>query len=301
MKRLRPLVISIATILLLSGFCVIPANCTAEVTYWLTTAPSAYNSSYWTIYPKYASTPVESEAVKTARDGSTLDLYTSSVGLTKCVETNDFTDNDSWVYPGPSEYATPVGYLPPDNATIITVHVLVWFTACRPDMTVYLSTTNKSSWSNSGPITGSSSIFYGIYQWNVTSLRTWTPAMLNDTDTWVKIKAIPTAGIHYYLDYLGFFILWSADLEGGGMGGEIGDDEEYDPEGDTQGAFDFDFIFDAGGIVGILGVVGFLGMIAVPPLAMLAYKTSNESRLVIFVRAIVSFMFCLSLFLVSLG
>lgn len=301
-------VIGICAVLVVSGLMVTQTKNAAatEYGYFLSSAPSAVNSSYWTTYFDYTwppgwetTTPVEAPEVEVARDSNTTDLYTLNSLTYRYVETNDF-NGEYWVDPGESDYATPVSYLPPEDAYIVTVNVLVMFTANRPQMTLHLSTDDKDTWDSSTTIVESSNPYLAVVNWNVTSLRAWTPAMINTTDTWVKMAAIPTAGTHYYLDYLGFLILWYGEYEGGGSGsGDPPEGYEEDPESGSMG--DYSGLFTGANIPGLLGAIGLIGLVALPAFVIWVGRNSEESKIGLFVKFLVVGMFLFTFVLLGMS
>jgi len=292
--------IGIAIMFILVGLVtMLPTGVTAaEYTYWSSASPPSYNCSYWTVYPHYSSTVTEVEGPKVSGDAVTQDLY-GTTGVSKWVKTNDFTDTGSWVDPGSnSSYIEPVGWMPFANATITAVYLSAQFTNYRPDMQLSFSVNDEASWTTSSTITGSTSPFMGDWNWNITTLATWTPELLNSTDLWARMKASPVTGLHYYLDYLGFVVYWWAELEGGGSGGE---GVEELPGTDTDFDIDYNIIYSGEGIIGILGFVGFIGMIGVPALTIYLFRKSDEGRMATFIKMLVLFMFCLTCFMVSVS
>ena len=141
--------------------------------------------------------------------------------------------------------------------------------------------------------------FYAI-TWNVTALAAWNYTMLSSDELWVKAKFSPVTGINYYLDYLGFVISWNDFISTGGS-----EDPLPDPSGGGEDGgmdLDYDFLYSAEGIVGLLGFIGMIGMIAVPALGVFVYRANQgEGKMNIFVKMLVLFMFCLTLFMVSIN
>lgn len=269
-----------------------PDNVSAESSYWRSWFPSANNSTYWTVYPKYSGSVTTAYGAQCAVDSYTQDLYTGSTSIIKYVETNDFTNPD-WF----GEETSEDGYsqwMPPANATITSVNVVMYFTSSRPVTHLYCSVNDKGSWHDSGPISSG----LGLYVWNVTALESWTSAMLNSTDTWVKLKAWPSAGSHYYLDYLGFVVYFLAPYGGGDP---IPEEPEEGPE-DSGADYTVDMFLTGEGIIASLGIVGLIGMIATPALAVFVYRNNQgEGKMNIFVKMLVLFMLFLTFFMVSLG
>lgn len=292
----RAIAVMVVLMLSMGCFLITPTTVSAtELTFWSSASPPAYNCSYWTVYPRYSTGVTEVEGPKVNNDLVTQDLY-GSTGVYKWVKTNDFTDIGSWVDPeSNSSYIEPVAWMPPSDATITSVLVSASFTNYRPDMVLSFSVNNGSSWTSSSIISGSTEPFMGQWSWNVTTLATWTPALLNSTDVWARMKASPVTGFHYYLDYLGFVVYWWAEREGGGSGGGTGDPG-------TSESRDYSFVYTADGLIGIIGIIGFCGMIAIPALGIWTYRhNQGEGRLSIFVKMLVLFMFCLTCFMASIA
>ena len=282
--------------IVICGCLTVPHHATADTfTWWATVCPSASNSTYEWYYGHYHSTPVEATEVEVDLDSDYWDLYATVASSCHVFETNDFTNNDTWLDHGESEYYTPVGYMPPTDATIISVNVMVRFTTYRPMLQLSFSTNNGSSWTTSGTYAESANPYLGIIQWNVTNLVSWTPALLNSTDLCARLTTYPTELTHYYLDYLGYWILWGGDYAGGGDGGQDDDSEE------GSGTLDTEAYFSVDNILGIMGLVGLVGAIAAAPLGVYLYKHSREEGVVIVIKMLVLFMFCVTLFMCSLG
>lgn len=297
MRRSRvPLTALISACVVMSSCLVIPSNASATAfSYWLTAGPSASNSSYEWYYGHYHSPEVEAPEIEVDYDTDWFDLYPIVASSCHVFETNDFTHNDTWEDHGESEDYTIVGYMPHEDATVLSVSIVARFVFYRPALTLAFSTNNGSSWTTSGSYPASYSPFLGVLFWNVTSLATWTPALLNNTELCARATTYPTELIHYYLDYLGYWIIWGGEYEGGGGGGEgEGEDEGYGP-------FDTDAYFSVGNIVGLLGLVGFIGLIAIPAGAIIIYRNDPGQGLInMFIKMLAIFMFCLTLFMYSI-
>ena len=69
----------------------------------------------------------------------------------------------------------------PENATIIEVWVIAEFTAYRPEMTLYLDTSDYEYYNTTYVSSG-----YGSAFWNVTDLQNWTHDLLTDNETAVS-------------------------------------------------------------------------------------------------------------------
>jgi hypothetical protein len=299
---MKAFIVAVSGLVVLSSLMAfVPANVSAvDETFWSSASPPSHNCSYWTVYPRYTGSTTEQDGPKVSSDGDTLDLYTSSTGLHRWVKTNDFTNITEWIDPGGSEYIMPVGFMPPTDATITVVYLSASFTQYRPKMELSFSVDNEGNWTESGSISEYTGLFYGTWNWNITSLATWTPALLNSTDLWARLDASPTGGTHYYLDYLGFVVYWWAELEGGGDPSIW--DEDPPPGTDTELDIDYNIVYSAEGIIGIMGLAGLIGMIATPAFAVFVYRANHgEGKMNIFIKMLVLFMFCLTMFMVSIN
>jgi hypothetical protein len=287
-------VIALGFVMLVPVMMILPSPARAADSYYETFMPSSYNSTYWKVYPRYTSSAVAAYGIQVTEDSQSRDLYTSSI--VSYLETNDFS-NPSWTgkeYWG-SLWGEMTGELPPDNgtATISSVWVVAEFTlATPPDFYLAFSIDDKASWNVSSTYHGDIAGFHSLTWWNVTSLKTWNATILNSEDFWVRYVAETNAYVHYYFEYLGIMVQWSVPW--GGEGGET-------PEGGEPGGGDLPWSYSVadGGIIGVFGVVGLCGLIATPAWAAWSFKNSDDSRVVVFVKAIVVGMFSLSLFLVS--
>lgn len=271
-------------------------NASAEITYWRTVGPPAHNSTWDLYYYHYHGDFSPCEPIQVALEDDTQDLY-GAAAFTHIMTTNDYTNLTEWVDPGESDYREPVGYMPPEGATITTVSVYVRFTVYRPQMQLAFSINGGSSYTSSSVISETTDPLLGVYVWNVTSLATWTPTLLNSTDVFVKGTFWPTVYTHYYLDYLGFVVDWHADIPGGGdLGGE--EEEEYEPN--PLPGVDSGFLLEPGGIMFLIGLTGFIGMIAIPPAAVWMFRRDGGSKLHAGISALVAFMLCFTMFLAAL-
>jgi len=277
---------------------VLPGESQAATTYWVTLRAPSHNSTYDLYYYKYHADLSPLEAAQVHNDSEVEDLW-GSVSYIHEVTTNDFTNTSEWVDPGSPPEWTLVGYMPVPTATIATVYLSVRFTTdSMPEMELAFSINNGTDWTESStiPATTSSS----DYQWDITELEDWTPAILNSTDLWAMGTFRPIPYAHHYLDYVGFTVLWYGDFVGGGAGGypfpEGGEETE---EGGAE--VTYDLIYSIGGLLGILGLFGLIGMIAAPALAVYAYRHTDEGKMSLFIKMLVFFMICLSFFMVSLS
>lgn len=297
--------IAIVGIMILSSAFLIPAKeaSAAELSFLWTEYPSAFNSTTWTVYPKYSTTPVSSHAIEVWNDSSSLDFYTASAGLVKYARTNDFSDIDNWTGTPSTEYSTHWGWMPPVNATITGVFVVANFYESCPKMQFAVSTNDAGSWSSSAIVSENIDHYagWGTWSWNITSLTVWNGTLLNSTDLWAQLKVWPTPSTHYYLDYLGFSVWWWDDSGLGGSGVDDGITPTPEDEDGLPSDIDYSFIYDAGGIIGIMGVIGFIGMIAAPALGVYVYRNGTESRMALFVKMLALWMFCMTMFMVAVN
>ena len=61
-----------------------------------------------------------------------------------------------------------------------------------------------------------------------------------------------------------------------------------------------DFIFQDGGIIGVLGLVGFVGCIAIPAGAIALYRSDpSQGKINLFVKMLVLWFFCLTMVMVN--
>lgn len=292
---------------LITSIFALPVQVSAvDETWFRSYYPPANNATYYTITGKPYGI-YNTDAPKIAGDDVVLSLGTASTGVTKVVKTNDFTDAGSWVEFANDTAFESVGHMPVPGATILSVSVRSYWhnqlgfpnMAYWPDHILRFSINGGSYYQSSAMISS------GVFDtdeiskgWNVTGLATWTPELLNSTSLWASLYAYPVAGYGYYLDYLGFIVLWSAEVEGGGTGWDPSTPPE--DEGNGTWAPNYWFIADEGGLIGILGFIGLIGMIATPALAVFAWRSSDDSKISIFVKYLATFVFCFAMFLAAL-
>lgn len=285
----RPLIGAFIVALVLSSCALLPARVSADISYYVTCLPSANNATYEYHYGKLHYGPVPSSGIWIANDGYYQDIYTPYAGVLFTLNTDDYTKED-WVDPEIDGY---VNYLPPDGSNISAVWVIAAFQLRNPQMTLSYSIDGGDNWNTSGTY-GESSYIVNI-AWNVTSLETWTPALVNSTDFMVKCSMYPTNMIHYYVDYLGVRVHWDVGEAGGA------EDPPDDPESGEGGwDFSYDFIMEDGGIIGVLGLVGFIGLIVIPAGAIAIYRNDHgDGRISLFVKMLVLWVFCLTMVLLT--
>ena len=278
-------VIALGFVMLVPVMMVVPEPAIAAgTTTFYTHCASAKNSTYWSIYPKYSTGVTVVPQVEIANEA--MHKTISTTALTVYVETNDFTE-DEWYHATyiPDEYYS--GEMPPDNATLLSVYMEIRFSWSHPELTPYFSINDKGSWGTGSTYPESTT---NTIVWNITDAAAWTPAMLRSDDTWCRLKMLPSASVSYYLDYIGLSVMYTLPYGSGGA-------EEDDLPGFGDKFWTYDL--SGGGIIGVFGVVGLCGLIATPAWAAWSFKNSDDSRVVVFVKAIVVGMFSLSLFLVS--
>lgn len=183
----------------------------------------------------------------------------------------------------------------PSNATIDFVYVYSGWTWNRPGQWAWITTDN---WTTSTPLAyhygGAGYPSGGLTLWNVTDYRAWTVDMIQSADTGIKVQLYVEADTYYYFKGLVFGVLWHYPEQ------EVGfpDSEEG---GETEGVPWSYTILTGNGLVGVMGIIGLCGMIAIPAMAVVAFRTSDDTRIGIFVKSLVTFMFCLTMFLVSIS
>jgi hypothetical protein len=254
-----------------------------------TNCPSAYGfasgANGWIEYP--------SEALIADMDFA---LLRQEDGLAKFLATNSFT-NPAYGFLGPQP-------LPPDNATIIsvelTVRIVMWASYARTFTLQYATNETNSNvtsetatwhsgsngtqgWAGAGPAVPA--YYFVIFYSDVTSLEAWTPALLKDPQTWVRIYTDDGATSHELrVDYVGFAYTWTADL--------------YSPPGPPPSA---DFSMSMVSPIGLFGIIGFVGMVSVPAASIWFFKhDQGGSKIYAGVMALVAFTVCAGLFLASI-
>jgi len=253
-----------------------------------TNSPSAYGFAVgvngWVDYPSNALVP----------DLAYAELHQED-GLSKFMATNTFT-NPAYGFLGPQT-------LPPDNATIVwvelTVRIVVWVGHARTFSLQYATgesvhnvTTESATWHSgtngtqgwpAGP-PGIPPYLYAVFYSNVTSLETWTPALLKNSSTWVRIYT--DDGVSDYgldVDYLGFTYVWTTD--------------PYSPSGPPSSG---DFSMSMVSPIGLIGIIGFVGMVGVPAASIWFFRRDGGSKIMIGVSALVAFTICAGFFLASI-
>jgi len=280
------LVCLIPLMLISSVMILLPDSVRADTSQWWTYYPGALNASSARIAPSPTAL-TDCDPVKIRGDSSTWQFYATASHV-QLIETNDFIENDTWYQPDPPLDASYiVGYMPPDNATVISVSLVVVFENYLPGGQISFSIDDKATWTyETVPST------YYNYQVNVTEYANWTPEILKSNETWVRGVFSCAANTYYYADYIGFIVHWSAPYGGGG--------DAFPTEPD--GGFPYDFLYDGAGIVALFGVMGFVGMIGVPVFAAWSFKTGREgSKIALAVQMIVVETFCFTMFLVSIS
>ena len=285
MKR-RWFVYLVSLLVVSSAMVMLPESVRADATsQWWTYYPGALNATSYRVSPS-PTAPIDNDLIKIRGDGFDWQFY-ETYSHVEGIETNDFIEDDEWYQPDPPlDKNYIVGYPPPDNATIISVSLVVVFQTYVPGGEIFFSIDDKGNWTvKTVPST------YYYYQVNVTADADWTPQILKSNETWVRGIFTCTASTFYWVDYIGFIVHWLAPY-GGGY------DEVYvPPEG-----FNYDFIYEGDGIVAMFGLVGFIGMIAVPAFAAWTFKKGTETnKIALVTQMLVVWMFCFAMFLVSTG
>ena len=273
----------LAIVIVFSTCALMPQPVAADATsQWWTYYPGALNASSARIAPSPTS-PIENDLIKIRGDGFDWQFYESYEHV-ELIETNHFIEDDEWYQPDPPlDHNYIVGYPPPDNATIISVSLVVVFQTYVPGGQISFSIDDKGNWTvKTVPST------YYYYQVNVTANADWTPQILKSNETWVRGVFSCDASTFYWVDYIGFIVHWLAPY-GGGY------DEEYVPPTIP----DLDYITEFG-IMGLLGFLGFGGMIALPAAGIWIHKNGGgESKVTLFVNMLAAWTLCFAMFLVS--
>ena len=287
MKR-RWLGYLIPLLLISSAMILLPDSARADTTsQWWTYYPGALNGTSYRVSPS-PTAPIDNALFKIRGDSLTWQFY-ETYDHVQLIETNDFIEDDEWYQPDPPlDKSYVVGFPPPDNATILSVSLVVVFQTYVPGGQISFSIDDKGNWTHK---TVPSS--YYNYQVNVTSYADWTPEILKSNETWVRGVFSCSSGTFYHVDYIGFIVHWLAPY-GGGF------DEVYVENPVPE--FDYGFVYDGDGIVALFGVMGFVGMIGVPVFAAWSFKTGREgSKIALAVQMIVVETFCFTMFLVSIS
>lgn len=203
---------------------------------------------------------------------------------------------DQWVKTGAYSSTPWSGSLPPSNATIQWVYMCAFlyqpsgptdrtftlayatdgmFTPTWEHETAKTTVHGTDYWGN--PY----SLGWMMYSVNITSFETWTPASVTSDYIAVKMASTDHNNIVLYVDYVGIRYGWNYSEPAAGEG----------------------YTFDTGAlsITGTMGMVGFIGMVAIPGAAVWFYRRDGGSKLYAGVMALVAFVFCLGLFLASIG
>jgi hypothetical protein len=252
----------------------------ADHTHYFTFGPSAYHAEI-TINsgPTY-----DYGGAKVWRDGSSEDILSIS-GAHATVFQYDYTNPVAEA--GPFELPWIVQTHAPSNATINVVSLIVAFTGTVPPankMTVGFSTNGGTSFTQALPVHYDYSL--ASYTCDITSYRTWTPAMLNSTVLWavVDFPTMPPWTI-YYVDYLGFLYDWSVEYGGG-----------YDQPDEPNPVSTEPWLpgpLSGGALIGVLGIVGFIGTIASP--ALLVNSMRHGERVNNFIALVSWFLISIAL------
>jgi hypothetical protein len=209
------------------------------------------------------------------------------------ISTSNFTSSDyiSW----------PTQTLPPDNATILWVHLLVYVaTWVGYGHTFYLQYATNTTWAD---VSSASAVWHNganttktmasmpppghiwnEYSSNVTTNETWTPQMLKSSQTWIRLMMAEDTVWPLYVDYIGLEYAWSVGGGSGSGGGDVGNIG----------------IFQMPDVLGLIGVIGFIGVIGIPAASIWFFRRDGGSKVYAGVMALVAFTFCAGLFLASI-
>ncbi len=299
---MKSIIVLMACAFMVSAFALPMTSTEAEAatTYWVTSHPCAddawtFAADYYDLYiPGGEPTPVDAPGVKVLWDGDDRNLATSYT--TRFVYADTFTDTASWTNYWNASWT--VAWFPPANSTIYKVYIVAEFSngSYMPNLWLEYAT-DGLTFDNKAWFYGNEDwdpTFIPYYNntklWDVTSLQTWDNDTFLSPNFIVRMQAYPIPGFNYYLDYLGLIVYWEG-AGGGEWGGVEGDEPvPWDP--------DFNIIYTEEGFILVLGVIGFIGMISVPPVTILYYRVAEGDRISAFVKALVAFVFCLTLFMV---
>lgn len=219
-------------------------------------------------------------------DGDYEEVYLP-VASNRTVITNEF--NKTWDFVEHSS-DTFQGY-PPANATIAYVWVKAYFYSLgMPNCTLSYSLDNQAHWESSPEYPKSTTPVPGSdawVTWNVTTLETWTPALLLSERTWLSLEMEVPAGVSYYIDYLGLSYLFY--LPGEALPSWV------DPPEET-GTFGWNI--GSGPIIGLMGIAGFVGMVIAPGfIVFMVAHAKSGNKFASFVSGICFGAFCFGLFM----
>lgn len=308
--------IGVLAVLMLSVFALSPGmtrDAEAYIDHRVTRFPSSFNESFsvndgagivtdgsislmdWYYHTPNNPSDVVSPGVAPHYGG----LYARHWDLT----TNDFTNPIVIIntYQGFNvSYSHALKELPPSNATITKVRLVIYFEGAVPSMSNLKSSfsTDGTNWVTNLPVYHDGEI--EAYVSDVTSLRAWTPAMLKSHDMSVSMRIYcPAVPGTYKIDYLGYCADWTLPTGGdpdepwwwpGGGDGTMNNTTAPDvtpPFGDIP-------------VLSLMGMIGFGGMIAIPAGSIWMAQRSDQPRMILGLQAMIAFVVCLGLFLAAI-
>ena len=279
MVKFRIIIYSIVVILISSSLFSFSVKAT-EVPHfgtWFTAYPSSYYSSYAHPLPKSLShgTAIDTqyfndsstrsisfwgyEYYNVKTQGFANDLYYGNWDFASFYENITFLNGDYFnsVLGGGHIY---------NNATVKSVWAVAVFNSGSINVNnLYfsISTDNGNTWSSYQHPYYQNMMWTHAYLLNITSYRTWTPAMLKSNNTIVSLNMYGNVGQNYILDYSGLYYNWYLENYW------IPDWRDYDVENNTNGenyttAPDYNYEYPESGnlaifnyIIPIFAVVGF--------------------------------------------
>lgn len=270
---------------------------------WVCYAPSAKNGTYQYYYPPTnyltPATPLMSPGQRVLFDSNTFQERGWSPWHS-WTTASDYNRNEWYVDDtfNLTLYPWFCNTIPTNGtATIDYVFLIAIFNSAAPQINLSYSVDGGATYKNSTGLFGTGGGVPPVFRaFNVTSLEAWTANMLMSSQFLVNMTIIHTGGSEtFYIDYLGFIAYYHVTWGGGAPGPGWQPPESSEPQ-------DYDIgIVSGEGVLRAMGFIGFIGMIAVPPMAILAWRHQEDSRMKLFVGAIASFMFCLTMFLISIA
>lgn len=245
-----------------------------------TTYPNASTSQTYQTYPVPHGpvTPASAYGAQIYGDGEYYWLE-SDINASRWVRTNTFITQ-----------STLFTLFPNDNCTIIHVEVnavliapVQWmlyepYISSTPNMALAYSINNKATWTHSGVIPAATPStadwsapplsYHNVsctFEWDVTNLTTWTPAILKSASTWLEIDADLAPYRSSYLDYLGFYYAWIYPGESGEWAGN--ETEPAPPTGTPYGG---------NMVTGLSALAGFIGLFCVPALTVVLFRRMDD-------------------------
>ena len=214
------------------------------------------------------------------------DLY-QRYGGSWGVVTSDF--NNLTYLTTPSK-ANTSGAQASDSATISEVWIVAMFQGYYPPINYGYIQNSQLSFSRTdplhgfnGPFTASGHTFheYSTERWglaaNITSIFTWTPAMLRDRNLSVKFTCTVTAGALLEMDYVGIYYSYTGDSIVGPS-----------PPSPDSGSFSLS-------TSGAINVIGIMGLVIVPAAAVWVAKQGVVDKFHVILAAGIIMALCYSL------